>query len=114
MLKKQPSTKQLKITRLPKKLIINLKRFDNQMNKNNVFVQYPYFLDLTPYWARDFNHEAIVNEDIPTRGQVPPFRYRLYGVACHSGSLYGGHYTSYVYKGPKKVGIFSMTRFIVL
>lgn len=101
-LKKQPSTKQLKITRLPKKLIINLKRFDNQMNKNNVFVQYPYFLDLTPYWARDFNHEAIVNEDIPTRGQVPPFRYRLYGVACHSGSLCGGHYTSYVYKGPKK------------
>ncbi|CAI4424856.1 CQS_1a_G0014880.mRNA.1.CDS.1 [Saccharomyces cerevisiae] len=101
-LKKQPSTKQLKITRLPKKLIINLKRFDNQMNKNNVFVQYPYFLDLTPCWARDFNHEAIVNEDIPTRGQVPPFRYRLYGVACHSGSLYGGHYTSYVYKGPRK------------
>ncbi|QHS72930.1 putative ubiquitin-specific protease UBP5 [Saccharomyces paradoxus] len=101
-LKKQPSTKQLKITRLPKKLIINLKRFDNQMNKNNVFVQYPYFLDLTPYWARDFNHETIVNEDIPTRGQVPPFRYRLYGVACHSGSLCGGHYTSYVYKGPKK------------
>ncbi|EJT44770.1 UBP5-like protein [Saccharomyces kudriavzevii IFO 1802] len=101
-LKKQPSTKQLKITRLPKKLIINLKRFDNQMNKNNVFVQYPCFLDLTPYWARDFNHESIVNEDIPTRGQIPPFRYRLYGVACHSGSLYGGHYTSYVYKGPQK------------
>ncbi|EJS43962.1 ubp5p [Saccharomyces arboricola H-6] len=101
-LKKQPSSKQLKITRLPKKLIINLKRFDNQMNKNNVFVQYPCFLDLTPYWARDFNHESIVNEDIPARGQIPPFRYRLYGVACHSGSLYGGHYTSYVYKGPHK------------
>ncbi|KOH00093.1 putative ubiquitin-specific protease UBP5 [Saccharomyces eubayanus] len=101
-LKKQPSTKQLKITRLPKKLIINLKRFDNQMNKNNVFVQYPCFLDLTPYWARAFNHEAIIDEDIPTRGQIPPFRYRLYGVACHSGSLYGGHYTSYVFKGPQK------------
>lgn len=102
--KKQPSTKKLTITRLPRNLIIHLKRFDNMMNKNNVFVQYPLCLDLTPYWADDFDGRLPpgVTEELPARGQVPPFNYKLYGVASHFGSLYGGHYTSYVYKGPNR------------
>lgn len=102
--KKQPSTKKLTITRLPRNLIIHLKRFDNMMNKNNVFVKYPFTLDLTPYWANDFDGRLPpgVTEELPTRGQSPPFNYKLYGVASHVGSLYGGHYTSYVDKGPKR------------
>lgn len=102
--KRQPSSKKLTITRLPRNLIIHLKRFDNRMNKNNVFVNYPYHLDLTEYWANDFDGKLPpgVTNELPTRGQVPPFNYKLYGVACHFGSLYGGHYTAYVDKGINK------------
>ena len=99
--KRQPSTKKLTITRLPKNLIIHLKRFDNMLRKNNSFINYPFHLDLTKYWPNDFDGRLPpgITEELPTRGQVPPFKYQLYGVACHSGSLYGGHYTAYVYKG---------------
>lgn len=98
--KKQPSTKKITITRLPRNLIIHLKRFDNMLNKNNIFVNYPYTLDLTSFWANDFDGRLPQGvTELPTRGQVPPFRYNLYAVAAHSGTLYGGHYTSYVNKG---------------
>ncbi|QID83412.1 ubiquitin-specific protease doa4 [Saccharomyces pastorianus] len=99
---RQPSTKQLTITRLPRNLIIHLKRFDNFLNKNNDFVKYPFLLDLTPFWANDFDGvfpPGVNDDELPIRGQIPPFKYELYGVACHFGTLYGGHYTSYVKKG---------------
>jgi len=101
--KKQPSTKQLTITRLPRNLIIHLKRFDNRMNKNNSFINYPFTLDLTKFWPDDFdgNLPPGVTDELPARGQVAPFNYKLYGVACHFGSLQGGHYTAYVDKGIK-------------
>lgn len=98
--KKQPSTKTLMITRLPKNLVIHLKRFDNQLNKNNSMINYPFQLDLTEFWVNDLDKFDNGNgSELPTRGQIPPFNYKLYGVACHFGSLYGGHYTSYVDKG---------------
>ncbi|KAL2708385.1 Ubiquitin carboxyl-terminal hydrolase [Kluyveromyces marxianus] len=99
--KRQPSTKQIIITRLPNNLIIHLKRFDNMMNKNNVFVNYPEELDLTSYWVDDYRGEMPKDNGVslPLRGQKPPFNYKLFAVACHSGTLYGGHYTSYVDKG---------------
>ncbi|SCU81529.1 LAFA_0C05578g1_1 [Lachancea sp. 'fantastica'] len=96
---KQPSTKKITITRLPRNLIIHLKRFDNLLNKNNIFVSYPNVLNLTPFWANDFDGKLPPGvTELPTRGQIPPFNYNLYGVACHFGTLYGGHYTSYVNK----------------
>ncbi|SCV03975.1 LAMI_0H12442g1_1 [Lachancea mirantina] len=98
---KQPSTKKITITRLPRNLIIHLKRFDNMLNKNNIFVEYPHVLDLTSFWADDKRDDAPASlQELPTRGQVPPFKYKLYAVASHSGTLYGGHYTAYVNKGP--------------
>ncbi|EJS44275.1 doa4p [Saccharomyces arboricola H-6] len=103
--RKQPSTKQLTVTRLPRNLIIHLKRFDNLMNKNNDFVRYPFLLDLTPFWADDFDGvfpPGVNDDELPIRGQIPPFKYELYGVACHFGTLYGGHYTAYVKKGLRK------------
>lgn len=98
---RQPSTKQIIITRLPNNLIIHLKRFDNMMNKNNVFVNYPNELDLTGFWIDDYNGEMPKDNGVslPLRGQKPPFNYRLFAVASHSGTLYGGHYTSFVDKG---------------
>ncbi|CCD24249.1 putative ubiquitin-specific protease UBP5 NDAI_0C05900 [Naumovozyma dairenensis CBS 421] len=99
--RKQISTKQLKITRLPKNLIIHFKRFDNFMNKNNIFVQYPYQLDLTSLWVNDYDGKLPpnFNEPPPSRGQTPPFKYKLNAVSCHSGNLGSGHYTAYVDKG---------------
>ena len=102
---RQPSTKQLTVTRLPRNLIVHLKRFDNFLNKNNDFVRYPFLLDLTPFWANDFDGvfpPGVNDDELPIRGQIPPFKYELYGVACHFGTLYGGHYTAYVKKGLKK------------
>ncbi|SCU83647.1 LAME_0C05974g1_1 [Lachancea meyersii CBS 8951] len=97
---KQPSTKKITITRLPRNLIIHLKRFDNLLHKNNIFISYPHTLDLTQFWADDFDGKLPPGvSELPTRGQTPPFNYNLYAVACHFGSLYGGHYTSYVNKG---------------
>ena len=98
---RQPSTKQILITRLPNNLIIHLKRFDNMLNKNNVFVHYPHELDLTSFWVSDYNGEMPKDNGVslPLRGQKPPFRYNLFAVASHSGTLYGGHYTSFVDKG---------------
>ncbi|QEU62667.1 Ubp5/Doa4 [Kluyveromyces lactis] len=98
---RQPSTKQIVITRLPNNLIIHLKRFDNMMNKNNVFVNYPDELDLTGFWIDDYNGEMPKDNGVslPLRGQKPPFNYKLFAVASHSGTLYGGHYTSFVDKG---------------
>ncbi|AMD21862.1 HFR007Wp [Eremothecium sinecaudum] len=106
-MKRQPSTKKITITRLPRNLIIHLKRFDNMLKKNNVFVSYPPVLDLTSFWANDYDKKtprgnkeflSAANE-LPSRGQIPPFNYQLYGIACHTGTLYGGHYTAYVNKG---------------
>lgn len=107
--KKQPSTKQIMITRLPRNLIIHLKRFDNMMNKDKVFVDYPLSLDLTEFWVDDFDGNlppGVQIDDLPARGQLPPFHYALYGVACHFGTLYGGHYTSYVKKGARQGWIY--------
>lgn len=71
--KKQPSTKQLTITRLPRNLIIHLKRFDNRMNKNTKLIDYPFNLDLTSFWANDKDDRlppGVSIDELPARGQI--------------------------------------------
>ncbi|KAK6462309.1 hypothetical protein DFJ63DRAFT_305946 [Scheffersomyces coipomensis] len=111
------STKKISITRLPQVLIIHFKRFKvsptGYFNKMDTFINYPVkeTLDLTSYWPEagtyinGTNKDSITKEKeeqilstLPTRNQIPPFRYKLYGVANHYGNLTTGHYTSYVYK----------------
>ncbi|KAI5957039.1 DOA4 [Candida margitis] len=115
------STKKIAITRLPQVLILNFKRFkvnsNGQIRKLETFVTYPVTetLDLTKYWTKpgttmsvsggpkmSLEEEATILESFPVRNQEPPFRYQLYGVANHFGTLSTGHYTSYVYKNGKK------------
>lgn len=53
----------------------------------------------------DFMIHSILKSDTETlekyreaslRNQwVPQYRYELYGVVCHSGSMSGGHYVAY-------------------
>lgn len=116
-------TKKITITRLPQVLIIHFKRFKlsptGYFSKMDTFIKYPVndILDLTSYWPdvgtvvnpagnkselMPKEKEAQILSTLPTRNQVPPFRYKLYAVANHYGNLTTGHYTSYVYKGSDK------------
>ncbi|CAL9728180.1 hypothetical protein MOUN0_C04082 [Monosporozyma unispora] len=87
-----PSTQQLVLSKKPKVMIIQLKRFDNCLNKNNCFVQYPIILD------QKYTAIQSLTQDNST--------YELYSVVCHKGSINNGHYTTYVNKGPNKGWIY--------
>lgn len=112
-------TKKITITRLPQVLIIHFKRFQisplGYFSKMDNFIKYPVndVLDLTSHWPQigtpantnlksdevmSPEKESQILSTLPTRNQVPPFRYKLYGVANHFGNLTTGHYTAYVYK----------------
>ena len=77
--------KQLEIFRLPKYLILELKRFKNQFgfffnSKNSTYVKFPLEdLDLNKFLVGPKNKEYI---------------YDLIGVSQHWGASFGGHYTS--------------------
>lgn len=74
--------KHTKAWSLPNYLIIHLKRFTNDGNKKNNFIDYPVDnLNLTPYISNDKND--------PNN-----YIYSLYAVNYHSGSLNSGHYWS--------------------
>lgn len=79
---KRPATKKLQITKLPKTLIIQLNRFNNDLLKNDCFVQYPYEIDFSRYVLGNYST-----------------KYKLISVACHTGSMHKGHYSSYVRRG---------------
>lgn len=87
-----PSTQKLTLVRKPKIFIIQLKRFDNYLTKNNCFVKYPIILDQGYTGLHD------------------DFKYELYSVVCHHGAINNGHYTTYVQKGhPKEWNYFDDT-----
>jgi ubiquitin carboxyl-terminal hydrolase 8 len=75
-------TKKIQFWSLPNILSIDLKRFNNRFQKNQVYITFPLDeLDLSDYvvgYKKDH------------------FKYELYGVCNHSGGVMGGHYTSYV------------------
>jgi len=66
----------------PNILAIDLKRFNDRFQKNQIYVTFPFDnLDLSQY-VIGYKKEN--------------FKYELYGVCNHSGGVMGGHYTSYV------------------
>jgi len=66
----------------PTILVIDLKRFNGGLKKNQNQVHFPMDdLDLSPY-VIGYNKQH--------------FKYELYGVCNHSGGLLGGHYTSFI------------------
>ena len=90
------ATKKMDLYKVPRLLIIQLKRFSRDRvrssfygmvsgaSKNSEFVDFPVKgLDITEYVKGGAEGQSHV--------------YDLYGVVCHSGSLYGGHYTAYCY-----------------
>ncbi|WRT70548.1 uncharacterized protein IL334_007546 [Kwoniella shivajii] len=93
------ASKTLTISRLPPVLLIQLKRFTTQngvfWDKSETPVIFPVkSLDLTRYVPR---RQSTGREDLDDpRCQVGPFKYDLYGVSNHMGTLSSGHYTAYV------------------
>ena len=74
--------KSIKFWSFPNILVIDLKRFNNRFQKNQIYVNFPLDeLDLSPY---------VIGYKKDT------YKYELYGVCNHSGGVMGGHYTAYV------------------
>ena len=74
--------KRIQFWSLPNILVIDLKRFNNRFQKNQILVTFPTdLLDLS-------NYVIGYKKD--------KYKYELYGVCNHSGGLMGGHYTAYV------------------
>lgn len=112
--RRQATVKTMRISRMPQYLMVHLKRFKHQgglwgSNKLTTFVRYPcgpeQLLDLAPYWLPQ-STAGVPDGSVPPASsrlasvyQHPPFRYMLYGVANHYGSLKSGHYTAYVDRG---------------
>jgi ubiquitin C-terminal hydrolase len=66
----------------PDVLVLDFKRFNNSLRKNQVLIEFPLEgLDLKKY-VIGYNKDSYV--------------YDLYGVCNHSGSVMGGHYTAYI------------------
>ncbi|KZS94684.1 hypothetical protein SISNIDRAFT_484224 [Sistotremastrum niveocremeum HHB9708] len=101
------ASKQLSFSRLPAVLIVVLKRFSVKgpfTDKLETLVDFPIKgLDLTNYMPPPLPPGADRGQIGPTGSladdpsvQVPPYRYDLFGVTNHFGSLSSGHYTAFI------------------
>ncbi|KAL3367042.1 hypothetical protein AABB24_011642 [Solanum stoloniferum] len=83
------ATKKLDLWRLPEILVIHLKRFSDSRfikNKLETYVDFPtHDLDLSSYMAYKDGKSS--------------YRYMLYAISNHYGSMGGGHYTAFVHQG---------------
>jgi ubiquitin C-terminal hydrolase len=79
---KEDIQKKISFWSFPTILVIDLKRFNSRNMKNQLLVSFPLDnFDLSEYVVGYKKNTYI---------------YELYGVCNHSGSVLGGHYTSYV------------------
>jgi len=74
--------KKIQFWSFPNILVIDIKRFNERLQKNQILVTFPIEeLDLSSY-VIGYKKEL--------------YKYELYGVCNHNGSTMGGHYTAYV------------------
>jgi ubiquitin C-terminal hydrolase len=79
---KVPAKKKIMFWNLPNILVIDIKRFNSQNRKNQILIDFSLDnLNLSKYVV-GYNKDSYI--------------YDLYGVCNHSGSVMGGHYTSFV------------------
>jgi ubiquitin carboxyl-terminal hydrolase 2/21 len=79
---KVPAKKKILFWNFPDVLVIDIKRFNASNRKNQIMVDFPLEnLNLSNY-VIGYNKDSYI--------------YDLYGVCNHSGSVMGGHYTSFV------------------
>ncbi|KAI0339681.1 cysteine proteinase [Trametopsis cervina] len=97
------ATKLLSLARLPPVLLIHLKRFSVKghfTEKIETPVDFPLKgLDLTNYMPPPLPPGVGGIPNLPAddpRAQLPPYKYDLYGVTNHFGTLSSGHYTAFI------------------
>jgi len=81
---KQSIKKKISFWSFPKILVIDLKRFNKNVQhfqKNQMYVDFSFDLNLSKY---------VIGY------KKNSYNYELFGVCNHSGSVLGGHYTAYV------------------
>jgi ubiquitin C-terminal hydrolase len=79
---KVPAKKNIMFWSFPDILVIDIKRFNSNNRKNQIMVDFPLEnLNLSKY-VIGYDRDSYI--------------YDLYGVCNHSGSVFGGHYTSFV------------------
>ncbi len=79
---KENVIKRFRIWSLPQIMIIDFKRFNNNLDKDNVFIDFPIEnLDMRKY-VEGYNASEYV--------------YDLFGICNHLGGTRGGHYNAYV------------------
>uniref|UniRef100_A0A1B0BKB3 Ubiquitin carboxyl-terminal hydrolase n=3 Tax=Glossina TaxID=7393 RepID=A0A1B0BKB3_9MUSC len=82
----QESTKQFSLRTLPSVASFHLKRFEHSSlidKKISTFISFPVEFDMTPFMSDKNNAYG-------------DFRYSLYAVVNHVGTIDAGHYTAYV------------------
>lgn len=79
---KENITKKIYFWSLPDVLVIEIKRYDNYLKKNQTLVSFPLEnLDLSKY-IEGYNKNTYI--------------YDLYGICNHTGGTLGGHYFCYI------------------
>src|ERR1043166_9554638 len=91
------------IKKLPKNLIINLKRFDFDMEllkrvKINEYFEFPTNINMEPYTLdylirKESGQLEEMKFDVANKSQ---FEYELVGVLVHTGTADSGHYYSFI------------------
>lgn len=110
-LKRGMAKKCLLFTRPPNVLCLHVQRryYDpstDRMAKTNQHVDFPEFLDLSPYCAYSGNKQGMPSwagtglrasrtDDNATRTRAPGKLYRLMSVIEHRGNAFSGHYVTY-------------------
>jgi ubiquitin carboxyl-terminal hydrolase 4/11/15 len=84
--KHQQAMKKMSIWKLPKVLVVHLKRFESRSNKIDVPVDFP---------IKDLSLDDWVAEEALKEGEEQDKTYDLFGIVNHVGQLYWGHYTAY-------------------
>ena len=112
--KKVNTLKRICIKRLPRMLILVLKRFKFDLEtmqkiKVNDYCEFPHYLNMEPYTQeglarRDKEKERQAAGEDPMEVEEPPklkypkeyYEYKLRGIVVHSGTSEHGHYYSFI------------------
>tara|TARA_B100001123_G_C15124535_1_gene952773 strand:- start:15 stop:1067 length:1053 start_codon:yes stop_codon:yes gene_type:complete len=94
--KKEKAEKSILFWSLADILIITLKRFSNNVKKNQTLIDFPLTdMNLSKY---------VIGYD------KDKYIYDLYGICNHSGGVNGGHYTAFIKNANQKWYLFNDTR----
>ena len=106
--KKVDTVKRLCVKKLPPILVIQLKRFDYDYERDaavkfNDYFEFPRELDMEPYTVAGMAKREKEAVDCEPEDLDPNIvrRYKLRGMVVHSGQASGGHYYSYIKDGDK-------------